>query len=49
MHLALYNDVVVFDHATKLAYVITWVHIDEHPDTDTAYQVRQVRFWGCAK
>lgn len=39
MHLALYNDVVVFDHATKLAYVISWVHIDEHPDVDTAYQV----------
>ncbi len=30
MHLALYNDVVVFDHATKLAYVIAWVHIDDH-------------------
>ena len=29
MHLALYNDVVVFDHATKLAYVIAcggWSH-----------------------
>jgi anthranilate synthase component 1 len=25
IHLALYNDVVVFDHATKLAYVIAWV------------------------
>jgi len=25
IHLALYNDVVVFDHATKLAYVISWV------------------------
>ena len=25
IHLALYNDVVVFDHATKLAFVIAWV------------------------
>ena len=25
LHLALYNDCVVFDHATKLAYVIAWV------------------------
>lgn len=40
MHLALYNDCVVFDHATKLAYVISWVRLDEHPDIDTAYQVR---------
>ena len=28
MHLALYSDVIVFDHATKLAYVIAWVHLD---------------------
>ncbi len=27
IHLALYNDVVVFDHATKLAYVISWVRV----------------------
>lgn len=25
VHLALYNDVVVFDQATKLAYVVCWV------------------------
>ena len=43
MHLALYNDVVVFDHATKLAYVIAWVHVDEHPDVDAAYQVLRTR------
>jgi anthranilate synthase component 1 len=28
MHLALYNDVVVFDQATKLIYIISWVHLD---------------------
>ena len=28
IHLALYNDVVVFDQATKLAYVISWAHLD---------------------
>jgi len=30
MHLALYKNVVVFDHATKLVYVITWVNMDDH-------------------
>ncbi len=34
MHLALYDDVVVFDHATKLAYVIAWVHLDRHSSDD---------------
>jgi anthranilate synthase component 1 len=28
MHLALYNDVIVFDQATKLIYIISWVHLD---------------------
>ena len=34
MHLALYDDVVVFDHATKLAYVIAWVHLERHSTVD---------------
>mmetsp|Transcript_8304 Transcript_8304/g.24880 ORF Transcript_8304/g.24880 Transcript_8304/m.24880 type:complete len:328 (+) Transcript_8304:143-1126(+) len=38
MHLALYNNCVVFDHATKLAYAIAWVHLDDYPDVSTAYQ-----------
>ena len=37
--MALYDDVVVFDHATKLAYVIAWVHLSDHPDADAAYKV----------
>jgi anthranilate synthase component 1 len=28
MHLSLYNDVVVFDQATKTIYAIAWVHLD---------------------
>jgi anthranilate synthase component 1 len=28
LNLALYNDVVVFDQATKIAYAICWVHLD---------------------
>ncbi|WIA41823.1 hypothetical protein OEZ86_009153 [Tetradesmus obliquus] len=28
MHLSLYNDVIVFDQATKLIYIISWVHLD---------------------
>ncbi|GAB4815921.1 hypothetical protein N2152v2_002967 [Parachlorella kessleri] len=37
IHLALYNDVVVFDHATKLAYVVAWVHLDEYGSVEEAY------------
>ncbi|KAL4430388.1 hypothetical protein ABPG77_002194 [Micractinium sp. CCAP 211/92] len=37
IHLALYNDVVVFDHATKLAYVISWVHLDDYSSAEEAY------------
>lgn len=29
MHLALYNDTIVFDQATKLVYIICWVHLDD--------------------
>ena len=36
MHLALYDDVVVFDHATKLAYVISWVHVDDYASVEQA-------------
>ncbi len=29
IHLGLYTEVVVFDHATKLAYVVTWVDVSD--------------------
>ncbi|KAJ9511332.1 hypothetical protein QJQ45_029732 [Haematococcus lacustris] len=29
MHLSLYNEVVVFDQATKIVYAISWVHLQE--------------------
>ena len=38
MHMALYNTVIVFDQATKLAYVVTWVHLDRHTSLQEAYQ-----------
>ena len=38
MHLALYNDVIVFDHATKLAYVISWVHTDDFDTAEEAFR-----------
>ena len=41
MHLALYDDVVVFDHATKLAYVIAWVHLDRHSSVDEVANARR--------
>jgi anthranilate synthase component 1 len=28
MHLSLYNDVILFDQATKIIYAISWVHLD---------------------
>ncbi|KAK9829881.1 hypothetical protein WJX72_008431 [[Myrmecia] bisecta] len=37
LHLALYNDVIVFDQATKLAYVIAWVHLDQFSSVEEAY------------
>ena len=36
--MALYNTVIVFDQATKLAYVVTWVHLDRHASLQEAYQ-----------
>ena len=37
LHLALYNNVIVFDQATKLAYCVAWVHMDRHPGISEAY------------
>ena len=34
MHLALYNDVVVFDQATKIIYAISWVHVGAEVRSD---------------
>lgn len=36
MHLALYNDVVVFDQATKIVYAISWVHVGEEERSSPA-------------
>lgn len=43
IHLALYNDVVVFDQATKLAYVISWAHLDGHTDPCEAFEMAKQR------
>eukprot|EP00884_Botryococcus_braunii_P020774 jgi/Botrbrau1/7380/Bobra.0316s0023.2 len=37
LHLALYNEVVVFDHATKLLFTVVWVHLDRHASVESAY------------
>ena len=37
MHLSLYNEVVVFDQASKLAYVCVWLHLDKHLNTELAF------------
>lgn len=29
---------VVFDQATKLAHCVTWVHLDQHADVESAYR-----------
>eukprot|EP00200_Dunaliella_tertiolecta_P019181 CAMPEP_0202399592 /NCGR_PEP_ID=MMETSP1128-20130828/2114_1 /ASSEMBLY_ACC=CAM_ASM_000463 /TAXON_ID=3047 /ORGANISM="Dunaliella tertiolecta, Strain CCMP1320" /LENGTH=675 /DNA_ID=CAMNT_0049002957 /DNA_START=14 /DNA_END=2041 /DNA_ORIENTATION=- len=48
LQLALYNDVVVFDQATKIAYAISWVHIHEGSQgSDAALQ--QAYDTGCSR
>jgi anthranilate synthase component I len=37
MHLALYTESVLFDNATKLAYVVAWVCTDDHGSVEEAY------------
>ncbi|XP_017984120.1 PREDICTED: anthranilate synthase alpha subunit 1, chloroplastic [Theobroma cacao] len=39
IHLGLYNDVIVFDHVEKKAYVIHWVRLDRHSSVEKAYSV----------
>ena len=43
IHLGLYTEVVVFDHATKLAYVVTWVDVTAHGNPRDAYAAGQDR------
>ncbi|XP_073124746.1 anthranilate synthase alpha subunit 1, chloroplastic-like [Henckelia pumila] len=38
IHLGLYNDVIVFDHVEKKAYVIHWVHLDRYSSAKEAYE-----------
>nr|DAD37676.1 TPA_asm: hypothetical protein HUJ06_008317 [Nelumbo nucifera] len=37
VHLGLYDDVIVFDHVEKKAYVIHWVWLDRYSSVDEAY------------
>ncbi|KAB2031696.1 hypothetical protein ES319_D05G322400v1 [Gossypium barbadense] len=37
IHLGLYNDVIVFDHVEKKAYIIHWVRLDKHSSVEKAY------------
>ncbi|KAI3470865.1 hypothetical protein Pfo_027528 [Paulownia fortunei] len=37
IHLGLYDDVIVFDHVDKKAYVIHWVRLDRYSSAKTAY------------
>ncbi|XP_075483484.1 anthranilate synthase alpha subunit 1, chloroplastic-like [Primulina tabacum] len=37
MHLGLYDDVIVFDHVEKKAYVIHWVRLDQYSSAKGAY------------
>ncbi|KAJ0984105.1 hypothetical protein J5N97_002461 [Dioscorea zingiberensis] len=37
VHLGLYNDVLVFDHVEKKAYVIHWVRVDQYSSIEEAY------------
>ncbi|PKA53066.1 Anthranilate synthase component I-2, chloroplastic [Apostasia shenzhenica] len=37
VHLGLYNDVIVFDHVEKKAFVIHWVHMNKYSSVEDAY------------
>ncbi|KAL0418968.1 UNVERIFIED_CONTAM: Anthranilate synthase alpha subunit, chloroplastic [Sesamum radiatum] len=37
VHLGLYDDVIVFDHVEKKAYVIHWVRLDQFSSVEEAY------------
>ncbi|KAI4373408.1 hypothetical protein MLD38_011535 [Melastoma candidum] len=37
VHLGLYDDVIVFDHVEKKAYVIHWVRLDQYSTVEEAY------------
>ncbi|CAN0837950.1 Anthranilate synthase alpha subunit 1, chloroplastic [Linum grandiflorum] len=37
IHLALYDDVIVFDHVEKKVYIIHWVHIERYTSVESAY------------
>ncbi|KAL4554468.1 hypothetical protein LXL04_039298 [Taraxacum kok-saghyz] len=37
VHLGLYDDVIVFDHVEKKAYVIHWVRLDQYSSVDEAF------------
>ncbi|XVF46702.1 hypothetical protein PTKIN_Ptkin03bG0049000 [Pterospermum kingtungense] len=37
VHLGLYDDVIVFDHVEKKAFVIHWVRVDQYSSVDEAY------------
>ncbi|PWA39236.1 anthranilate synthase [Artemisia annua] len=38
VHLGLYDDVIVFDHVEKKAYVIHWVRLDQYSSVDEAFK-----------
>ncbi|KAJ7555886.1 hypothetical protein O6H91_05G059100 [Diphasiastrum complanatum] len=37
IHLGLYKDVVVFDHVSKIIYIIHWVHLEKYTSIAEAY------------
>ncbi|KAL8093611.1 anthranilate synthase alpha subunit 1, chloroplastic [Apium graveolens] len=38
IHLGLYDDVIVFDHVEKKAFVIHWVRVDRYPSIEKAFE-----------
>ena len=43
MHLSLYNEVVVFDQATKIAYTCVWLHLDDYKSPQEAFMAGKSR------
>ncbi|GBG70205.1 hypothetical protein CBR_g6337 [Chara braunii] len=46
VHLGLYNSVVVFDHVTKIIYVVKWVPLENYPSVESAYEDGQAKLEG---
>lgn len=46
IHLGLYKDVIIFDHVSKIVFVVHWVHTDQYSSLEEAYTNGQKQLEG---